>query len=503
MITILRKNQRVLMLVIAVLTIIAFIWLYNPATTPELGSNTVATIYGRTVTQADIEREIKNFQLALALGQFRLLEDLGGISRDENRALDEFIWNRLVMQHQAKELGIEPTDSQIAGHIKGITVFQTNGQFDPGKYKAFLLEQLGPRGFTELQLENVIRDALRVERIKAIVGAPVAASEAEVREVARIYEKVNAQEVRFSLAASESPSEVTDEEVKSFHEQNGPALIMPETRSVEYVKFAPPAGEKPLEGREKVDALQKVADAASAFAEQASSTSFAQAAVAGGLAIQTSPDFDRSGATLPAGDESSQALAPDLKNLAPSAFLLTESSPVSDVIQSGDAFFVLKLTRVNAQRPLTIEEVRPIAARRLGARKAEGLLRERAEAAIAKIREAMSEGKSFSDAAAAAGLPVQTFNDLLPSSGTLSPKEQEVAAATMLMEPGQLTAMIPNSEGGFAVYLSERAPADEAALAKKADLATRILESKRRLLFMTWLSFARDAAKIKVASRQQ
>ena len=31
MITILRKNQRVLMLIIAVLTIIAFIWLYNPA----------------------------------------------------------------------------------------------------------------------------------------------------------------------------------------------------------------------------------------------------------------------------------------------------------------------------------------------------------------------------------------------------------------------------------------------------------------------------------------
>ena len=39
MINILRKNQRVLMLVIAVLTIIAFIWLYNPANTAELGAN--------------------------------------------------------------------------------------------------------------------------------------------------------------------------------------------------------------------------------------------------------------------------------------------------------------------------------------------------------------------------------------------------------------------------------------------------------------------------------
>ncbi len=280
-----------------------------------------------------------------------------------------------------------------------------------------------------------------------------------------------------------------------------PPLIMPETRSVEYVKFAPPSDKESLEGREKVDALQKVANAASAFSEQASSSSFEKAAAASGQTIQTSPDFDRSGATLSTGNEHSRALGSDLTNLAPSAFLLTEKSPVSDVIQSGDTFFVLKLARVNPQRPLTMEEVRPIAARRLGARKAEGLLRGRAEAALAKIREAISAGKSFSDAAAAAGLQVRSFNDLVPSSGTLSPEEQGVAAATVLMEPGQLSAMIPSADGGFAVYLSARAPDDETALAKKPELASRILESKRRLLFMTWLSSARDAAKIKVASR--
>jgi peptidyl-prolyl cis-trans isomerase D len=502
MIKILRKNQRVLMLFIAVLTIVAFVWLYNPAKTRGLGVNSIGTIYGRTISQADIEREVKSFQLALALGQFRLLQDLGGMAQDENRALDEFVWNRLVIQHQAKELGIEPTDSQVAGQIKAVPVFQTGGQFDPLKYKTFVLEQLGPRGFTELQLENVIRDSLRVERIKAVVSAPVAVSEGEVREAARVFDKVNVQEVRFSPPASGSPDDVTDEEVKSFYEQNRPALIAPEMRSVQYVRFAPPpAGEKPLQGREKVDALQKVADAASAFSEQATASTFEKAAATGGQTIQTSPEFDRSGATLSAGD--SQAPGLDLKNLAPSAFLLTEGSPVSDVIQSGDAFFVLKLAKVNQQRPLTIEEVRPIAASRLGARKAERVLRENAEAALAKIREAMSAGKSFSDAAAAAGLQARSFNDLVPSDGKLSPEQQEIAAATMLMEPGQLSRMIPSSDGGFAVYLSARAPSGEAAGVKDTELASRILESKRRLLFMSWLSSMRDAAKITVVSRHQ
>ncbi len=499
MINILRKNQRVLMLVIALLTIIAFIWLYNPATTSELGANRVATIYGRPLSQADIEREVKSFQLALALGQFRLLENLGAMTQDENRALEQFIWNRLVMQYQAKELGIEPTDSQIAGQIKGLPIFQTNGQFDSGKYKTFVLEQLGPRGFTELQLENLIRDALRFERIKAIVSAPVAVSEAEILDAARIFEKVSVQEVRFPLASLGNSAEVSEEEVKSFYEQNGASLISPETRSMNYVKFALPVSEKPLEGRERIEALQKVADVASTFSERASSSSFEEAASALGLTIERSPDFSRSGAVASTGNAYSEALAADLKNLAAPTFLLSENEPVSDVIQSGNAFFVLKLAKVNAQRPLTLEEARPAAISQLRARKAERLLREGADAALAKIREAISAGKSFGDAAAAAGLQVRSFTDLTPSDEKLSGDEREVAAATLLMQPGQLSNMMPASDGGFALYLLSRASLDEAGLAKKPELASRILESKRQLLFVTWLSSARDAAKITTA----
>jgi peptidyl-prolyl cis-trans isomerase D len=497
MISILRKNQRVLMLIVAILTIVAFIWLYNPANTRKLGTNTVATIYGRNLSQADIEREVKSFQLALALGQFQLLEDLGGMGQDENRALEQFVWNRLVIQHQARDLGIEPRDSQVADRIRNIPVFQVNGQFDAGKYKAFVAEQLGPRGFTEVQLENVIRDALRAERLKTVVSSPVAVSDAEVLETARIFQKVSAEVVRFDLAATAVPYELTDEEVKTFFGQNQPTLIMPETRSVDYVRFAIPEGGKSLEGREKVDALQKVADAASAFSEQASSGSFESAASTAGLTIQRTPEFDRSGAPRSSGDAPA---AVDLKNFAPAVFMLTEKNPVSDVIQSGDVFFVLKLAKVSPQRPLTMGEVRPIAAKQLGARKAERALRDKADAALAKVREAIAAGKPFSEAAASAGLQVQSFNDLLPNDPKLSTREREIVAATLLMQPGQFSGMIPAADGGFAVYLSSRAPIDQADLAKKPELASRMLESKRHLLFLTWLASARDAAKIQVAS---
>ena len=499
MITILRKNQRILMLVVSILTIVAFIWLYNPADTHRLGGGSVATIYGRKVSQADIEREVRNYQLALALGQFSLLESLGGMAQNENQALDEFIWNLFVLHHEAKELGIEPTDSQIADRIKAVRVFQTGGQFDPSKYKTFVLEQLGPRGFTEMHLENVIRDALRAERLRAIVGSSAGVSDAEFQETARVLQEIDVQVIRFPLASVAGQAVVTEEEVKDFFQQYGPALSMPETRSVEYVRFQLPEGGQPLEGRQKVEALQKLADTATAFTEQISQSSFEKAAAAGGLTVQTSPAFDRAGSTTPGGNDS---LVADWKNLAPAAFLLTEATPVSDVVQSGDAFFVIKLAKVNPQRPLTLDEVRPMAEKQLGARKAERLLQEQADPALVKIREAMAAGKSFGEAAAAEGLQVQTFDSLDPSE-SLSAAQQGIAAATLLMQPGQLSGMIADAEGGFAVYLFERAPLDAAALDRKPELVARILESKRRLLFQTWLSSARDSAKITMASGRQ
>ena len=132
MIHIFRKNQRVMMLVVAILTIIAFIWLYNPDTkSRNVGPDSVGKIYGRNLTQADIDREIRNYGLALTMGQLDLISSLGGTAENENVALSEFIWNLQVLQHQAKELGVHPTDMQVADRIKTLPVFSTDGQFDP------------------------------------------------------------------------------------------------------------------------------------------------------------------------------------------------------------------------------------------------------------------------------------------------------------------------------------------------------------------------------------
>ncbi len=485
------------MLVIAILTIIAFIFFYNPEKPGTFTSSTVATIYGRNLTQADVDREIRNFQLALALQQFDLIGELGGMEQDEDRALNEFIWNLLVLQHQSRELGIEPTDLQVADRIKALPVLQTSGQFDPRKYALFVQEQLGPRGLTERQLENVIRDSLRLEQLKAVIGAPVSVSAGEVKEAARVFQKMDIQQVRFPLAAAETAVEVTEADARAFFERGKQTMLAPETRMVEFVEFAPPAAEKPLEGKERMEALQKQADLASSFAESVAGSSFAKAAEAAGLTVKSTPEFDRAGTAR----EPAPELAETLRGIAPGSFLLTESSPVSDVLQAGDKFFVVRLIKVNPQRPLTFEEVRPAIEKRVRSLKAEAVLRQNANDALVKIRAAVAGGKSFAEAAAAAGLAVEPLNGISADSGTIPPDQMPVVTTALLMEPGQISGFLPSADGGAAVYLASRASEDVSEKARTEEIESGILESKRRMIFLTWLASARESAKIAMAPR--
>lgn len=501
MITTIRKNQRVLMLIVAILTIIAFAWLYDPsAGSRNMGPNSVADVYGRSLTQADIDRQVKTYSLGLALQQFELIGELGGMNGDENQAVSEFVFNLLVLQYEAKALGVVPTDGQVADRVKTLSVFQTGGQFDPRKYGSFIQEQLGPKGFSELQLEGVIRDALALEQIKNIVTAAVSVSPSEVVEASRVFQKVNAQALRFPVKPAGVEITVTDEEVQGFFKRNEQSLFAPETRSFEFVEFSPLAGSEKAEGRARIEAQQKQADAATDFVDALVGKDFAAAASAAGLTVSTSPEFDRDGGAKPGGVALDEALKP----LVAPAFLLTEETPVSDVLQAGDRFYVIKLSKADPRRALTLEEVRPLATTQIQAFKAAQTNRTEAETTLNAIRKAIAGGETFAAAATAVGREVETFADLDLAAEDLTPAQQQVARATMLLNPGGLSGLLPAPDGGFAVFLESRSALTKDDEERRGvELKSGVLEGKRRLLFMSWLAAARDKANISVGSRDR
>ena len=496
MINLLRKNQRGLMLVIAILTIVAFIFLYNRGPLDDIAANRNPTIYGQTLTPGAIDRQVKNYQLTLALGQYDLASKLGGTGADQASTLTEFVWNLLIIQHQARALGVEPTDLQVADRIKAVPVFQTDSQFDPLKYGAFVRDQLAPRGFSERQLEEVMRDALRLDRLEAIVESPAAIGEKEIRETARVLQPVTAEFVRFNAEDAAKGLQITPEDVAVFFERNKSNLNTSETRAVSYVAFELPAGSK-LEGRAKVDELQKLADQATKFTDSLANMPFDQAAASAGLTVRSTPAFDRTGA-LP--DVLSEIPPKEVVSaVAPTAFLLPAVGKVSDAIQSGDTFYVVELTGLNPARPLTLAESTPSIEARLREIKAGQALRSTADEKIKALRAAIGSGKKFAEAAGEAGLVVESLDNIVPMGESLTPEQRRVASSTLSLKGGELSGFETAPWGGLCVYLQSRAPLADAELAAKRDeIRQSLLENKRSMLFAEWLRICRVDAKIRV-----
>jgi hypothetical protein len=502
MIQILRKNQRGLMLLVAFITIVAFVFLYNTTQLDELASVRDPSIYGKALNPIAIERQVKNYHLTSALGQFDLLEKLGGTVPDQGMAITQFVWNLLVLQHQSRELGIEPTDDQVADRIKKIPIFQTKGQFNPAKYSSFVSEQLTPRGFTERQLEEVIRDSLRLESISAIVEAPAAIGQAEIDSVSRIFQPVTATYVKFKNDESAAQVTLTEEEIAAFHKANQNALVADETRTVRCAVFELPAEPK-LEGKAKVEALQKLANAASALTSKISNAagSFEAAAKEAGVEIKKLAAFDRSGTSKPG--ETQPVPASAMRDIAPASFLLSKSGQTSDILQSGDAFYILELVEISPARPLTLEESRSQIETALRAQKASQLFAASANSAYNALATALASGKSLKDAAEAQKLEIGELQAVVPAAESTSPIDQNLAAATLLLKDGELSKLEQAPWGAFAIQLKTRGPADEKLFAERgSELRETMIQGKRDLLFAEWLRVSRDAARIIVPANQ-
>ena len=499
MFTTIRKHQRWLMTLIAALTIIAFAWLYNTTDLERVGSNIVAKIYGRDVMQVDIERAVRNYQLALALGQFELVRDLAGQAQSEDEAANNFIWNLMVMQHEAARLGVEPGDQAVVDRIKMLPVFQTAGQFDPVKYSTFMQEQLAPRGFTERQLENVIRDSLRLAGIKDLVGSPAVVMPGEAAAALNRIRPLNLEILRWKATSVAKNVQVGESELTEAFAARAQDLQVPEKLSVRYVLFALTPDQRDLAGAELVAALQKTATATGDLSQALADGGGDLVAVAAekGLEVQTTPFFAPDAATGAA----SEGLDGEVVTAAAAvAFRLPQGAGNFEIIQVGnDGFAVVEVAGVEAARPMTFEEARADLLADLIARQRDTMVREAADRDLAEMRAAMDGGKDFAAAARAAGVKPENVSGLSVLDRELAPDRRQIAMAAIDMADGTLGSFAPTPDGGFAVYVASRGELDEQAMAEQRPMMeSGLLEGKEMLLFAQWLTTARQESALQI-----
>jgi hypothetical protein len=314
---------------------------------------------------------------------------------------------------------------------------------------------------------------------------------------------MNVSVIRFRTDEFAKEVQISEDDVAKYHETHKAQLKSEETRKIKFAALALTQDQKKLQGKERIDVLQKLADKANDFTQALS---------------EKGADFDALATKfqLPpheTGEFTEAVPDPQIKTdpqLARTAFQLTKENPNSDPIQTPDGFYVLHLTDVIPARPLTLEEARPKIAESLQRERLEEMVSTKAGDAARQIREALKSGKPVDAAMQASGLKAEKlppFSFAEDTSLAAEKKEKppqteapdlpSVKETLSEMNPGEVSNFVRTPDGGLIVIFEQREPIDPTKFAQtKKLIASRYLRNKREIVFYEWLRDRRRAAGI-------
>lgn len=381
---------------------------------------------------------------------------------------------RLGFLAWAYDAGIRPGKELVLKQIRALPAFfnQVTGQFDPERYNQILAEQ----GVTSVEVEQDFRDQAAMQhmgaglfagaRVPRIYGALVAGQALESRD---------GRWFQVTQAMAGSAAAPTDAQLTAFLNENAAQLRRPEFRMASLVLFNP--------DRDAVAALPITeAQIAERFEFQKDTLSdperrtftaltapSAEVAARVQTALQAGQDpaaVGRANNIRPAVYDAQPQSAIGDRAVGQAAFGLT-AGQVSQVIQGGVGFTVVKLDAVTPGRAATLESARPQIVEELRVQAARAQTFERVEA----YEKARNEGRNLGDAAAQVGariiqLPPVTANGELPDGQPMNAPPQVLASINSLSKGGESDVIDAGQGQYFAVRLDDIRPAALPTLAE-------------------------------------
>jgi SurA-like N-terminal domain/PPIC-type PPIASE domain len=501
MMKLLRRHRDWLMIVIAILAIPFVFYFVQRPDYGAIGRDHFARIYDRNVSVLEAQQFARLLSLAQALGMSEFVGTMtAGAGFNQNQAAVQFIINLLILRHEAERLGLRPSASEIADVVRKLPAFQGESGFDINKFNDLVQNGLAPLGLSEDHIEQLVRDQISLNEIQKLLAAGVSLPKSELDEnFQRGYDKLYVSVIRFRTADFDKDIKISDEDVQKYYDAHKAELKTDEKRKVEFVQLTLSEEQKKLTGKERIEALQKLADRATDLTQALleKGADFKQAAAKFQLPVHETGQF-----TAAEPD-------PQLKSdpqLAAAAFKLSEQEAHSDAIQVADGFFILHLTGKTETRPLTLEEARPKIVDTLKKTRARELMSTKSAELVQQLREAKKSGQPLEAAIEKAGLKSEklpAFSLIDEESEKPEGNEQKkqslellaVKDAIALLNPGDVTDFVPSGTDGLIAILEKREPLGDAIAGdKKAAFEKRILENKERIVLIEWLRDRQQAA---------
>src|SRR6478735_11307627 len=498
MMKLLRRHRDWLMIVIAILAIPFIFYFVQRPDYGAIGRDQFARIYDRNVSMLEAQQSARLLNLAQTLGMSDFVGTMtAGAGLDQNQGAVQFIVNLLVLRHEAERLGLRASASEIAEVVRKLPAFQGDSGFDINKLNELVQNGLAPLGLAEEHIEQLVRDQICLSEIQKLLAAGVSLPKSELDEnFQRGYDKLYVNVIRFRSADFDKDVTISDEDVQKYYDAHKGELRSDEKRKVEFVQLTLNDEEKKLSGKERIEALQKLADRATDFTQALleKGADFKQAAAKSQLSAHETGEF-----TAAEPD-------PQLKDqqLVAAAFKLSTQEPHSDAVQVADGFYILNLTGKTEARQLALEEAKPKIVDALKKTRTREVMSTKGAEMVQQLREAKKSGQSPEAVIEKAGVKPEKLaafslideeseNSEGDPQKKQSPELLTIKDAVVLLNPGDVTDFMPSGTDGLIAILEKREPLGEAS-EKKAAFAKRILENKQRIVVVEWLRNRQQAS---------
>ncbi|QJU56398.1 hypothetical protein HL653_00125 [Sphingomonas sp. AP4-R1] len=437
-------------IVIALLGVIMIAFIVTGVSSPSglsgltgPGADSVATVDGKSIPTADVQRRAQN-QLQQArqqqpdLDMPKFIAAVGGAGQ----LVDQYL-NGRTLEAWATRHGIVASDRLIDGEIASISAFQgTTGRFDEKTMRAVLAQQR----ISESSLRDGIRGDMLRRQLLIPISSGVHPTPSMIAPYADVLVANRTGLVGLVPAKPDAVKPPTDAEIAAWYKSHIALYSLPERRVLRYAALAQTVAaptDAEIAAQYKADAAKYAPSQARTLSQVVLPTEAAAKALAAKIAAGTPFPKAAADAGFAAADISLGEQQRDMfetitsKAIADAAFSAAAgatTAPMKSVL----GWHVVHVDAINDKPGRTLEQAKAdVAADLVKKKQAEGM-----STLATKIEDAIGDGATFDEVVKANKLavvttPALTSTGVVPADAAYKPD----ATVTALLKPGFLAGV--------------------------------------------------------------
>ncbi len=494
-----RRIQKGTLIVVTAIIVVAFTY-YGQRSDPLGQQSCLIKVGNRCYRQKEVQKLVSHFAVARDLMMYDFAMPM--LTGDDGQGDPlNFALNLIVLRKEAAKLGINPGIEEIKKEIPKLNIFMR-----PNVSADYLQNRiLGPNGFTNADLSQLVKDYLSYKKLQELIGSGVQAVPSEVeRAYIRKNQRIDSFAIHFDRKDYVEKVKVTSEEIKAYYEKNKAEikqdgknnLFSEEKRGFDYVKFT--RDEIPKDATN-----EQISKSNLSFAKAVNSI-YADLA-------EEDADFIAIAKRVQADIKATLGMTVELKKFAP---FTADGAPesikedegqvtglFSGAVQKGavtvpfeqkdGSYYIYKFSEQIEPEPLALKDATAAITTVLKNKKSNQLVNDAANAALAKLNDLLKAGKSIQAAAKETGVKlvkIPNFSEAEPPAET--PDSGLIIEGADGLVAKSLSKVIskPNGRGFLLVYVDKiQIYKDENKnSAERSIIATKEMDAKRGL-FTSWL----------------